>query len=80
MYFSLLLLLPFILTLLAWYILKAQGKDYFGPLQVGIAMGICLLIAGTGLALEFYGVTSAKTEQDFDTKQAAPLDVFGKKK
>ena len=25
-------------------------------------------------------VTSAKTQQDFDTKQAAPLDVFGKNK
>ena len=58
MYFALLLLLPFILALLAWYILKAKGEDYFGLLQVGISMAICLLIAGAGLGLEFYGVTS----------------------
>ena len=58
MYLALLLLLPFLLALLAWYILKARGETFFGPLQVGIALGICLLIAGAGLGLEFYGVTS----------------------
>ena len=58
MYFALLLLLPFILALLAWYILKAKGEDYFGLLQVGISMAICLGIVAAGLALEFYGVTS----------------------
>jgi hypothetical protein len=53
MYLALLLILPFLLCLLAKYI----WKDY-GIAQFLITVAICLVIAGAGLGIEFYGVTT----------------------
>ena len=58
MYLAMLLLFPFLLCLLTWYVLgRMDGRTAsVGPFL--IALGLCIGIALGGLGIEFYGVTT----------------------
>ena len=58
MYLALLLIVPLLLCLLMGYVLDRMCWDRYSLAQFLITIGICLVIAGGGLALEFYGVTT----------------------